>query len=690
MKKLHAFTFGLLVFALIATGIGAGIALTGQWASAPMGAGDALASVPMDAGDVQVSVPMDTDDDTGDDTDDAQVSVAVGAGGAWQIKDQFGGAVYAVAHYDDYVVLGVGPRILLLDVSQPGQPQVLGQTPVLPGIVDNITPAAGRVYAGLGKGGLAIVDLLEPAQPQLAGIYETGGFVSDIEVVGERAFVSSSPIWDGSTWTGSNLQILDIANPAAPALLASYDTPGWEMGVAVSGDTAYVADGDGGVQVLDVSDPTSPWEVGNYITPGPAMAVAVSDNRLYVADFIQGLLVLDITARAEPTEIGALKTAGHARRLTVQDSIAYVSGEEAGVSVVDVSQAAAPALVDTIAPAGDIRDVAVRGEQIYLADRKNGLHIWQNTQEGAPVQVGYFDTLGHVDGIAVLKEQGGDVLAVVASGDNLRTMRLPKKGDLEIVARYETAGKVEDVAVDKTHETKKGKVYIVAVAEAPQWLGDSWSQTGLRMYEVDDEQRLQEISYLPLPGETHKLDIEKDTAYVAAGSGGLRMIDLSDPKAPQESGYFVSGDAVLDVAVGKQDCVYMSTGDKVIDLCQGDQPEPSASLTGLPVPTPNPRSKPLQVSGLRPFTRKFIDMYALVYSDDVLRYADMPVEDPLLWGDRSQVNRLRELDAAKTNKKDAGELFDTSGQVQGMTMLANDIYIADGDGGIVLLMRGGK
>ncbi len=122
--------------------------------------------------------------------------------------------------------LGVGPRIVLLDVSQPGQPQVLGQTPVLPGVVDTITLAAGRVYAGLGKDGLAIVDLLDPARPQVAGIYETGGFVSDIAIEGNLAYVANSPVWDGTTWTGSSLQVLDIGNPASPALLASYDTAG--------------------------------------------------------------------------------------------------------------------------------------------------------------------------------------------------------------------------------------------------------------------------------------------------------------------------------------------------------------------------------------------------------------------------------------------------------------------------------
>ncbi len=82
------------------------------------------------------------------------------------------------------------------------------------------------------------------------------------------------------------------------------------MGVAVSGDTVYVADGDGGVRVLDVSDPATPQEVGVYRTGGPAMAIAVVDNTLYVADFMQGLLVLDVWDRIAPPGSGDVEDSG--------------------------------------------------------------------------------------------------------------------------------------------------------------------------------------------------------------------------------------------------------------------------------------------------------------------------------------------------------------------------------------------
>ncbi len=55
----------------------------------------------------------------------------------------------------------------------------------------------------------------------------------DVAVSGTYAYVA-----DGA----SGLQVIDITNPASPQIVGSVDTPGYAMGVAVSGTYAYVAD----------------------------------------------------------------------------------------------------------------------------------------------------------------------------------------------------------------------------------------------------------------------------------------------------------------------------------------------------------------------------------------------------------------------------------------------------------------
>ncbi|RIL09192.1 hypothetical protein DCC79_11765 [bacterium] len=101
------------------------------------------------------------------------------------------------------------------------------------------------------------------------------------------------------------------------------DTPGNAYGVHVSGDTAYVADGDGGLRVIDVSNPYAPREMGWLNTPGNATGVHVSGSTAYVADWDAGLQVIDVSSSDAPREMGWLDTTGNARGVHVSGSTAY-------------------------------------------------------------------------------------------------------------------------------------------------------------------------------------------------------------------------------------------------------------------------------------------------------------------------------------------------------------------------------
>ena len=91
------------------------------------------------------------------------------------------------------------------------------------------------------------------------------------------------------------LRIVSIADPALPAQVGSYDTPGYADDVAVAGSYAYVADGEAGLRVLRVNDPAAPAEVGFFDTPGLAFGVATSGSYSYVADVEAGLRVIEVS-----------------------------------------------------------------------------------------------------------------------------------------------------------------------------------------------------------------------------------------------------------------------------------------------------------------------------------------------------------------------------------------------------------
>jgi hypothetical protein len=64
-----------------------------------------------------------------------------------------------------------------------------------------------------------------------------------VAVQGDYAYVAAD--------TGG-LIIIDIRDPANPQRVGGFDTSGWAYGVAVAGNYAYVADYDAGLEVIDL------------------------------------------------------------------------------------------------------------------------------------------------------------------------------------------------------------------------------------------------------------------------------------------------------------------------------------------------------------------------------------------------------------------------------------------------------
>jgi hypothetical protein len=87
--------------------------------------------------------------------------------------------------------------------------------------------------------------------------------------------------------------VIDISDPANPAIGGACDTPGSALGVYVAGSHAYVADGESGLQVIGISDPANPAIGGACDTPGYANGVYVAGSYAYVADGSYRLQVIE-------------------------------------------------------------------------------------------------------------------------------------------------------------------------------------------------------------------------------------------------------------------------------------------------------------------------------------------------------------------------------------------------------------
>ena len=184
--------------------------------------------------------------------------------------------------------------------------------------------SVNRVYVG---GGLQVIDMSVPASPRWVGEYDADAEASSVSVSGNYAYLAASRHWVAATQTygGGGLQIVDISNPANPQRAAEYLPSGNGMGITTTGNYALFLEGDQSLQVVDVSNPSNPQRIGGYRTDGSSRNLQVSGAYAYVASEHAGLELINISNPANPHWTGSYPTEGRAYDVSVVGNYAYVA-----------------------------------------------------------------------------------------------------------------------------------------------------------------------------------------------------------------------------------------------------------------------------------------------------------------------------------------------------------------------------
>jgi len=82
---------------------------------------------------------------------------------------QIGGDTRAMAVKGDYAYVGIGPRLVILNIIDPFLPTLAGQTAVLPGIVEDVVVVGNYAYVADGGAGLRIFDVSLPRLARALG-----------------------------------------------------------------------------------------------------------------------------------------------------------------------------------------------------------------------------------------------------------------------------------------------------------------------------------------------------------------------------------------------------------------------------------------------------------------------------------------------------------------------------------------
>lgn len=224
------------------------------------------------------------------------------------------------------------------------------------------------LYVSAGSQGVHVVDVDTVGSPVLVNTADTPGQASAVAL------------------SGGTLPVLCVADGTAGVRFyfgesgaSGVDTPGLARGVAVKLPYCFATDlpdGPGGaaLHVIDISDPASPAIVDTLQLSGSPSDIALKGNYLYIPARDPGMFVVNITDPVNPTVIGqtgAFPATGVAAADPLRNRV-YVGTSETlgfkgeGLRIIDVSIATTPKTIQIMDLPDVTGGVACYGNHVYV------------------------------------------------------------------------------------------------------------------------------------------------------------------------------------------------------------------------------------------------------------------------------------------------------------------------------------
>lgn len=440
----------------------------------------------------------------------------------------FGGVSTVLAVSGDHAYVGSGSLLLVVEVSDPSEPTVVGQLE-FPSIVRDVAVLDDHVF--LTDGDLHVVDVSDPESPVEVGSLEMAGDPDHIDVSGGFAYLA-----------GDGLRVVDVVDPSLPVEVGFHSVDA--MDVVVFDSYAYVST-PGGVRVLDISDPRSPTGVRHLATDGEVGNISIDGGYGFFTEYgsPDHLRVIDLSQPDAPILVGTWEAPRGWRtgRVLAFDSMVFlVAGRYSnsdGVLIFDVENPHSPTPIGHHQSHGDVNDLEIVQDRLFVVE-SGGLRIVDVDPPG-PVKLGSVEFPGIAAGLAI----DGDVAFVANTYMGLRLVDVSDPGDPSILSTIDTSGEVHDVVVS-------GDLAYLACGE-----------DGLLVVDVGNPASPVVVGVAETPGLAVSVDLLGGYAIVAAESAGLRVIDVSTPDSPVEAGsYQPTGDAI-DVVVFENDALVVDSWD---------------------------------------------------------------------------------------------------------------------------------
>jgi hypothetical protein len=463
-----------------------------------------------------------------------------------------GNAVDVYIDGDYAYVTNEGEGLKVVNITDPTNPYVIG-TYVTNSTAQSVYVDGDYVFIADYKGipqqykNFLILDVTNPTNPIHLGNCTTnlvvGDAARDVVVVGDTAFVANDQ---------GGVSVVNVADPSNPIRIVEKDTAGTAINLAVSGDYVYVADGTKGLVVIDISNTLVPTIAATYNTSiSFATNIIVEGNFAYVVDLNNGIVVVNITDPTTPTFAGSWSKSDVSAANIYGDYL-YVTDITGGLSVVSITDPTTPVFIYTIALPGFTQSIVIDGHYAYLTCQSGGFQVVRIADPSAPTLAGSYNTPSEAWGVFI----SGDYAYVADRLSGLQVIDINDPSSPTLVGSYNTPGDAWSVVVS-------GDYAYVA----------DWT-SGLQILDISDPSAPTLAGSYNTPSGAYGVLISGDYAYVADYFSGLQILDISDPSTPTLAGSYDTPDRAYDVFISG-DFAYVtdhSSGLQVIDISDPSSP----------------------------------------------------------------------------------------------------------------------
>jgi hypothetical protein len=461
----------------------------------------------------------------------------------------------------------IDARLIIIDISNPLRPVKKSQFVQLNDWWTEVAAQGPYAYMIDREGRLMVMDISDPKNPVILKRFPLDGAADHITLTSGYAYLTGRDFPEQKIW------VVDIANPAAPSLARSYTLQSDEYlnHIHIGGDWSYISKGVEGLEIMAVPEPPVMNYTGKYKIPAQSFVnqVVVKGGYAYVLDRSLGLAVLDITNPSGPVLLGNNNSffgdsddwARKYWKLRVSGNLALVVSSYNGLEILDISEPASPRWLGSYKPAESVQDVDVDGQGrfAYVAEGRDGLQVLDISDPANPVKRGRYNA--HQFALSVRLSHGYAFLADSYYG--LYTL------DISDPDNPKEVGNNNEVTISEGLHINGEYLYSLPYSYSG---GD-----GLDIFRIHNSTTLVWQGKYEPSYRLNGIAVAAPYVYLTARDGGVQVLDVSDPTAPEFIGRYDSPGEETAIAAA-DGLIYLAAGKFLVLRNNGFTSGPALSV----------------------------------------------------------------------------------------------------------------